>query len=487
MISLSDIKNFTVRIETLGCKLNQIESESLAKFFSDSGFCVKMNGVTSSSKIDEKTILCILNTCTVTEKSEQKARRIIRLLLKKYPDSALIVTGCYAQLRANEILLIDEKRICVIGGQIKSRLSEIPFLLKNSLFQNEFFPEEFVLKINGFINSKKQEKTGFPENSFKLSSDTFISHSRASLKIQDGCNCNCSYCAIHLARGKSVSLDAKTAVQRVLELENQGHDEIVITAVNAGQYKSEFNGEKVDFSKLLELFLQNTSTVNFRISSIYPDAINENFCKIIKSKRIRPHFHLSVQSGSDKILFLMNRNYDSKTVLNAVKMLRKAKPDSFIACDIIAGFSGETEEDFEKTVELCKNCNFSWIHAFPFSERPDTKACEMKDKVPKNISKKRSEILNEISVFQKTQYIKKFIGKTLYAILENLKIGRESSKNSCEYIYHAVTQNFIHCEIHSNCKLNQFERKTVKVQIEKILEEKIQKGGETEVLAKIIF
>ena len=365
-------KKLTVRFETLGCRLNQIESEATAKYFIDAGFNVKVEGVTSASPDDLSTSLCIINTCTVTQKAEQKARRIIRLCLKKYTNATVLVTGCYAQLAAAEINSIDP-RVVVVGGQIKSRLVEVPGLLKNELYKSEinkkadgqrhdysagWSPVEFVNIINENVVNKPQAKLTFPEDSFKLSTSSFIAHSRASLKIQDGCNNNCSYCAIHMARGHSVSIDVQTAIDRVVELEKAGQDEVVLTTVNIGQYKGAYKGEFLNFSQLLVKLLENTSSINFRISSLYPEIVDDEFCSVISNDRVRPSFHLSVQSGSDKILQSMNRAYKAADVVNACDLIRSVKPDAFIACDIITGFPGEEDCDFEDTMALCRRCDF---------------------------------------------------------------------------------------------------------------------------------
>ena len=240
---------YKIHIETLGCRLNQIESESIAKSFSDVGFSISMESVTAKNIIQNEVIMSVLNTCTVTQKSEQKARRIIRLMLEKFPQAVILVTGCYAQLNSEEISQID-KRVFVIGGQIKSRITQIPKLLTEYLQKHDFNAYDFIYSLQSIIKIP-QLKQFYPENTFKLSTSLFFAHSRASLKIQDGCNNNCSYCAIHLARGKSVSLDVKTALERVLELENKGFDEVVLTSVNIGQYKGAFESEYFDFTKLL--------------------------------------------------------------------------------------------------------------------------------------------------------------------------------------------------------------------------------------------
>ena len=375
---------YKIHIETLGCRLNQIESESIAKSFSDVGFSISMESVTAKNVIQNEVIMSVLNTCTVTQKSEQKARRIIRLMLEKFPQAVILVTGCYAQLNSEEISQID-KRVFVIGGQIKSRITQIPKLLTEYLQKQDFNPFDFINYLQLLIKTP-QLKQFFPENTFKLSTSSFFAHSRASLKIQDGCNNNCSYCAIHLARGKSVSIDVKTALERVIELENKGYDEVVLTTVNIGQYRGIFESQYFDFKTLLKYLLENTKKIRFRISSLYPEIIDDSFCDVIKNPRVQPHFHISVQSGSNKILSLMNRRYSKEEVITACKKLKNAKNDPFLACDIITGFPGETDSDFEETMQLCKECGFAWVHAFPYSQRPGTEAVNLNNKVPQYIS-----------------------------------------------------------------------------------------------------
>ncbi|MCR4743282.1 MAG: tRNA (N(6)-L-threonylcarbamoyladenosine(37)-C(2))-methylthiotransferase MtaB [Treponema sp.] len=470
----------TIKILTLGCRLNQIESESIGKFFTDCQFKVDMIPITAQSPIDFDIPLCVLNTCTVTQKAEQKARRIIRLMLQKYPKSTVLVTGCYAQLSPEEIKNIDP-RIVVIGSQTKSRIISIPQLLRNRLKEDNFDSIEFVQEINDFNDKQKIEKKGFPENSFILSTSSFLSHSRSSLKIQDGCNSSCSYCAIHLARGHSVSIDVQTAIDRVLELESKGFGEVVLTTVNIGQYKGKYKDGYYNFSQLLQALLDNTKDITFRISSIYPEIVDDEFCRVIQDKRVRPHFHISLQSGSNKILKSMNRAYDASLVLNACKKIRQVKEKAFLACDVITGFPGETEDDFKQTLDLCRDCDFTWVHAFPFSERPGTPASDFKNKVPQSISGERCKVLNDFSLQQKLKYIKSFEGKELSAILETVRRPALLSNNLSKFVYHAVTENFIHCEITSDMILD--TRKNLKIVITSVNEDKLMKGGEIEAFA----
>lgn len=456
-----------IRIETLGCRLNQIESESVAHYLIKSNFSVQMEGVTAKTPSDSKTKLCIVNTCTVTQKAEQKARRIIRLLLKKFPNAIILVTGCYAQLSTKEIEKID-KRICVLPGQLKSRLADLPKILSPVELVETNEPVETITQIKENIINPPQEKPGYPEDSFKLSTSSFLVHSRASLKIQDGCNNACSYCAIHMARGHSVSIDVETAVKRVQELEAAGQNEVVITSINIAQYRGKYKDEYYNFAKLLQKMLDSTKNISFRISSLYPEIVDEEFCRVISNNRVRPHFHISVQSGSNKILKLMNRVYTSEDVIKACQNLRKAKPNSFLACDIITGFPCETEDDFSQTMHLCNSCQFAWVHAFPYSERPGTPAATMKNKVPQSISGERAKKLTQWAINQKIEYINSFVGKEVNGIVETSN--------------HCMTENFIHCEIKSDIPLE--ENKEYLFKIISPLPEKILKGGEIEAVAQ---
>ena len=444
-----------------------------------------MEGLTSNSPEDTETHICIINTCTVTQKAEQKARRLMRLILKKYPNCTLIATGCYAQLSSSEIEKMDN-RICVIGGQMKSRLAGVPDLLTERKLQGNWNPVDFSLEIKNTISSIPQQKKDFPEDSFKLATSAFLSHSRPSLKIQDGCNSNCSYCAIHIARGHSVSLDVQTAIERVQELERQGHGEVVLTTVNIGQYKGVYKDGYCNFSELLALLLANTSKIHFRISSLYPDIVDAKFCRVISDERVQPHFHISVQSGSNNILKLMNRPYGAEKVINACKMLKEAKNKPFLACDIITGFPGETDADFDQTMQLCRECDFAWVHAFPYSERPGTVAAVMKNKVPQSISGERAKQIGEWAIAQKIKYAEQFVNTEHLAVLETVKrpMALSAGSTAGRYVYHAVTDNFLHCEIISEKMLE--ANQTVKILITGVLEQRIKKGGDIEVSASFI-
>lgn len=475
-----------IHFETTGCRLNQIESESSARSFVENAFTVSLKPFTAKSSVESDTVLCVINTCAVTQKAEQKDRRIIRLVLEKCPNAAVIVTGCYAQLSPEDIRNMNE-RIAVLPGQIKSRLSDVPALLKEKLESKKFNAVDFADELNKGLFSKLAEKKGFSENAFKLSTDSFIAHSRSSIKIQDGCNNNCTYCTINIARGHSVSLDAQTVIDRVVQLEKNGQAEVVFTTVNIGQYHGKYGDGYIDFAHLLKLCLENTSKIAMRISSLYPEVVDDFFCEVISNPRVCPHFHISVQSGSDSVLKAMARRYSAEDVVTACNKLKAVKDNPFLACDIITGFPGETAEDFGETLALCEKCGFAWVHVFPYSVRPGTVAATLKNKVPQSVSGERAARLSEWASESKRKYIKACTGKIFNAVLETVKKPSVFAAGEGKVVYHAVTENFLHCEIvEKDGFLAPKTGSSVKVRILGEYEAGTKKGGETECLAELI-
>lgn len=528
----------TVHFETLGCRLNQIESESAARFFADSGFTVDMESLTAAAPVPENTVLSVVNTCTVTGKAEQKARRLIRLLLRKMPSSCVLVTGCYAELEVEAIRALDP-RVCVLPGSRKDLLADIPQELARYVAERGWretdeglaltsFMTELVERLSaqkpapdntksraggadhdhsagghdhtaagrvgtgtnaGRLSAKKElgslavrsldGSTFTPSPVFRLSTDTFFAHSRSSIKIQDGCNCQCTYCRIHLARGRAVSLEVDAVVERVRQLEAAGQQEVVLTGVNLSQYRGGWGDSHLNLAGLLAQILDNTSSIRIRISSLYPESVDQQLCAVIAHPRIQPYFHLSVQSGSDKILQLMRRPYRSQQVYRAVELLRQAKDRPFIACDIIAGFPGETEEDFGLTKELCRTCNFAWIHAFPFSPRPGTPAATMKGQIPQSVAGKRVQWLTSFAIESKCTYISLWKGQIVSAITERNRQDRRTSQDgdgSQKQLTHAVTENFIHVELPGSYP----QGASIQVRIGEPLLDRIRAGDECE-------
>lgn len=471
-----------IHFETLGCRLNQDETEGAARCFSKSGFVADLDSVNSKTEINRDVVLCIINTCTVTGKAEQKARRIIRLMLEKFPVSPVIVTGCYAELDGAQIVEMCPERICILSGTKKYILSRIAQeaaggvldSAKNSLTRDG---------IQKFIDNCAKEKDSTSLNKFTLFTPVFEKHSRSSLKIQDGCNNNCSFCRIHLARGKSVSLEVDEVVARCRELENNGAVEIVLTGVNLSQYAGKCaDGSIFSFGDLLKRLLTETDKVKFRVSSFYPQHVTRELCQVLSDSRVQPFFHLSIQSGSDRILDKMCRPYKVDHVHKAIGLLREYKKGCFISCDIIAGFPGETEDDFGLTEKLCRESSFAWIHAFPYSPRPGTTAKDMKPQVPERIKDERVKVLTSYAMEGKIGFIRNCIGGTFEAVVENsrsMRLGLTSSN-----VFHAVTDNYIHVEFKSDKFIPQGT--IVALKLNSVLEENIRRGSEIEAMGELI-
>lgn len=479
-----------IRIETLGCRLNQAEAESFAALCTDAGFSIYtdyaaytlanhsivrqssavsvpngagmiqagMGNGASVRKLQsaapvrlysvppsQQTVLCFVNTCTVTGKAEQKARRLIRLLVKIHPYAVILVTGCYAQLEAAEIEAL-HPHVLAFPGQQKDLLTAMPEYLAELVRSSAYFDTSFFLSAlrtyltdllhNGLTDKTQRYKSVKNQHGdnirgkqlFALSSPHFLFHSRALLKIQDGCNDACAYCRIRLARGKSVSLPAAEVLDRLRGIEETGIPELTLTGVNLSQYRSEAG----DFADILRLILEN-STMRIRISSLYPDRIDEDLIPLLAHPQVCPHFHLSVQSGSNTVLKTMHRGYKRATVYRAVSELRRVKDNPFIGADIITGFPGETEEDFEETYRMCRELNFAGIHAFPFSARPGTEAWKMQPKVPERIAGERVKRLNELAEMQAAAYIQAWNGKLVYGVAEAPRNGRQN----------VITENYL--------------------------------------------
>lgn len=458
-VSLPDFNSIStgkkkVLIVTLGCRLNQTESEAIARAYSNAGYIADQGALEATGDRKEDVSLAVVNTCAVTTKAEQKARREIRVILDKCPNARVIVTGCYAALNAKKIeeidsrirVVIDKSKLPIetfadapIGTEEKASIEaeEVSASLPNGdVLQGDFMPS----------SGAREEGAHYPF----LYSTTFTAHSRASLKVQDGCNSNCAYCTIRIARGKSISLNVEEAVRRAREIEKNGYKEIALTGVNLCQWRS--GKEKLPY--LLKSLLEGTRNISFRLSSLNPEAIDDTLFRVIEEdggKRIRRHFHLSVQSGSNRILKMMNRPYTRERVIQDVNGLREALLRSsldtasyippFISCDIITGFPGESGDDFNETLSLCLQCGFVHIHAFPFSPRPFTQAYKMRPCIAQSVAGRRVKALEKIAGEEMEKYIALCKGKVFRAIAENRKIGDGEDSIRC------VTENFLHVKV----------------------------------------
>ena len=263
----------------------------------------------------------------------------------------------------------------------------------------------------------------------------------------------------------------------------------MITAVNIAQYRGEYNGSFIDFAELLSMILAQTSSIRIRLSSLYPQIVDEKLYDSLLSPRLCPHFHLSVQSGSDAVLERMKRPYNAEAVFKAVSIIKKAKQNPFLACDIITGFPGETDADFNQTMALVKDLGFTWIHAFPFSSRPGTPASTFKPKIPEAVSGARVKELFNLAVKNKTEYINSLINTVRPAIAENIH-GKITpgvlSENPDRKIIHAVTDNFIHVEIPVKKDFQVKGGDFINVKIKEALIDEIVKGSEQEAYGEIV-
>jgi threonylcarbamoyladenosine tRNA methylthiotransferase MtaB len=402
---ISGVEKNTVRpffsIETLGCKLNQIESEAIADSFKKAGLALASRG--------EAADIIVINTCTVTSRAEQKARRIIRRALKENPLCRVIVTGCYAQMEAEAIAALEtdsprKPRLFVVPGNLKPELLKLPRVLSPGGVSAD-------CKKAGEADAAETQNA----DPFAYTANDFSFHSRAFLKIQDGCDHACTYCRVTLARGQSVSLDSKLVLARLRELEGRGYGEAVLTGVNIGQYR---DAAGRDLGGLLAYLLANTGGIALRLSSLEGEGINAEFLDVIKDKRIRPHFHLSIQSGSKTVLERMGRRCVPEEIERNIAALHERKDDPFLACDIIAGFPGETPAEFEETRLLCERAGFAWIHAFPYSKRPGTAAALFRNPVSEREAAARVECLGALAASSRAAYVGRWLGKTVEAIPE---------------------------------------------------------------------
>jgi len=405
---------FPVAFRTIGCKLNQIESEALADSFAKAGFTV----VPPATKIEGAGIV-IVNTCTVTSKAEQKTRMYIRKALRQNPAACVIVTGCYAKLDPAEVEALEEDSVPPGAGRIfvprgegggvgtdKSALLELPGFIREAALRGNALPE--------ILGSWMARKPGTGGDPFGFRPDDFTFHSRGFLKVQDGCDGLCTYCRTRLARGPSVSVSPKAALAELRSFEEKGCPELVIAGVNLVQYRHSGFG----LAGLLRYLLENSESAALRVSSLEPEGINEELASALAHPRIRPHFHLSVQSGSDSVLRRMGRNYPARAVEEAAVLLRYAKGDPFMACDVIAGFPGESEEDFDLTLALCEKTKFAWIHSFPFSPRPGTRAFSFDGRVRESEVKRRADALVKLAWRGRREYAGAWLGREVSAVVE---------------------------------------------------------------------
>jgi threonylcarbamoyladenosine tRNA methylthiotransferase MtaB len=400
-----------VAFSTLGCKLNQLESEAIADAFSSAG--------AQLLPFDAAAELYVLNTCTVTGKAEQKARHAVRQAQANNPDSVVLATGCYAQMDPEGLSRISPRVIVISGDEKASILGLAGWLADNWQRHGDLldaireWKRETAAEEPGKAGARVSAESASLDR-FAFQPKNFAFHSRPSLKIQDGCDNRCSYCRVCIARGSSVSLDPALALARARELEAAGKTEVVITGVNLSQYR----WGNMRFPGLLSSLVEGTKDIRFRLSSWEPDQVDETFLAALSLDRVQPHVHLSLQSGSDTVLRRMGRPYTAARIREAVEAIRSVKDDPFLAADIIAGFPGETAAEFEESFRLLEELDLAYIHAFPFSARPGTRAWDMKPKIPERVAGERVALLGDLARRGKTAYIGRWTGRTVPLVLE---------------------------------------------------------------------
>ena len=383
-----------IAFHTMGCKLNFSESSTISRDIIGQGF----EQVAYQSEAD----IYVLNTCSVTENADKEARKLIRQAKRRNPKSSIVVIGCYAQLKPNEIAAMDGVDI-VLGTEEKFNL--INHLNNIDLNGGMKIIQSDIDHINSFAPSYSSgERT------------------RSFLKIQDGCDYTCSFCTIPLARGRSRNNTIESTMKTAQEVAGTNTREIVLTGVNIGDFGK---GSKETFFDLMIKLNKLEGIDRIRISSIEPNLLTDQIIEYCaKSKKFMPHFHLPLQSGSKKILRKMKRRYRKENYEARVKKIKSNIPDACVGADVIVGFPGETEDDFLETYNFLNELNISYLHVFTFSERSNTVAVEMGEVVPKEIKAERSKMLHILSDKKRRYFNDQFINKNRPVLFENIKNGK---------------------------------------------------------------
>jgi len=370
----------TVALDTVGCKLNQAETELLATEFAQAGYQL----VSAADEAD----VYILNTCTVTHIADRKSRHWLRLAHRRNPYALLVATGCYAQRAPQELAQIEGVGL-VLGNDEKSHLLQ---LVKKS--------GDISSPVCGQGDSTSRHYTGF--------------RTRALIKVQDGCNSFCSYCIVPLVRGREKSLPVDQVVAEVKRRVADGYKEVVLTGVKIGSYIC----DGVNLKGLLEHILTETEVTRLRLSSLQPQEISPELIGLWHDQRLCRHFHLSLQSGSDAVLSRMKRHYSVGDYQQSVSLIRASVPEAAITTDIIVGFPGETDKEFEESYNFCREMGFARIHVFPYSPRQGTEAARMPQPVDDKVKKQRSQRMLALAKETAQNFSQQFLDKTMMVLWE---------------------------------------------------------------------
>ena len=399
-----------VAFYTLGCKLNFSETSTIARNFQNEGF--------DRVDFEEVADIYVINTCSVTENADKQFKQIVKKALKANKKAFVAAVGCYAQLKPEELAVVDGVDL-VLGATEKFKLTDYI----NDLSKND----------RGEVHSCEIEEADFYVGSYSIGDRT-----RAFLKVQDGCDYKCTYCTIPLARGISRSDALENVLKNASEISKQGIKEIVLTGVNIGDYgKGEFGNKKHEhtFLDLVKALDEVEGIERLRISSIEPNLLkNETIEFVSKSRTFVPHFHIPLQSGSNEILGKMKRRYQKEIYTERVAKIREVMPHACIGVDVIVGFPGETDEHFLETYNFLNEMDISYLHVFTYSERDNTEAAIMSDVVPLNVRNKRSKMLRGLSVKKRRAFYESQIGSNHTVLFE-----RENKEG---YI-HGFTENYV--------------------------------------------
>ncbi len=433
----------TAAFHTLGCKLNFAETSTIARQLTGAGY--------EKVSFDEPANVYIINTCSVTENADRECKFHVKRAMKANPDGLVVILGCYAQLKPEEISAIEGVDL-VLGAKEKFNiLSYLDDLQKSDH--------------HGIIHSCEIDEADFFIGSYSIGDRT-----RAFLKVQDGCDYKCTYCTIPLARGISRSDTIESVVKNATEIAQKGIKEIVLTGVNIGDYgKGEFGNKKHEhtFLDLISELDQVEGIERIRISSIEPNLLKDESIELVaKSQRFVPHFHIPLQSGSDELLKKMKRRYLTNVYTDRVAKIREVMPDSCIGVDVIVGFPGETEEKFLETYNFLNELPISYLHVFTYSERENTEAVEMDGVIPIPERKRRNKMLRILSEKKKMAFYQTQLGKTLTVLWEH------ENKNGLMF---GFTENYVRVQ-------KPFDENSVN-QIEKLKLSKIKSDGTVSVLA----
>jgi threonylcarbamoyladenosine tRNA methylthiotransferase MtaB len=411
-----------VAITTLGCKTNQFESAAIVESVRNRGYLI----VPFSEFAD----IYIINTCTVTSKSDAESRRLIRRARRQNAHARIVVTGCYAQLAHEEIRTFPGVTQ-VLGNNEKKDIAG--FIEK--------FEDEPIVAVSGF--TRNQQADG-------VMLESFAEHTRAFLQVQNGCDAYCSYCIVPFVRGPSRSVSLEDAVEGVRRFVEKGFKEIVLTGIHLGMYGLDLD-PPTSLLDLLCAIEKRTSVTRLRIGSLEPGEISEELIDFLSTSRICcPHLHIPLQSGDDRVLSRMNRDYSLRAYSDVIEKLLTAIPDICIGTDVIVGFPGESEQEFDNTRSYLEFLPLAYFHVFPFSPREQTLAAKMPNKVHGAVIKERVKKLRKLSVEKKEIYFKKFLGKELDVLVQERGPGDSCEGLSRNYI--PVTFNGSTCLINSEVR-----------------------------------